>query len=92
MWLAIQPAGTPVRESSDAAQKRFETVYFELCNRDTAPNITIPEIRRPMLSKIKKAIENHPTLVQRMMFVPEVSKSKVIRVHVEKKHLVMKNR
>lgn len=75
----------------DAAQKRFEKVYFELCNRDTAPDITIPEIRRPMLSKIKKAIENHPTLVQRMMFVPEVSKSKVIRVHVEKNHLVMKN-
>ena len=74
----------------EAAQQRFEKVYFELCNRDTAPDITNPEIRRPMLSKIKKAVENHPSLVQRMMFIPEVSKSRVIRVHVEQKHLVMK--
>ncbi len=73
-----------------AAQKRFEKTYFELCNRDTAPDITNPEIRRPMLSKIKKAVENHPTLVQKMMFIPEVSKNKIIRVHVEKKHLNIK--
>lgn len=71
----------------EAAQKRFEKIYFELCNRDTAPDITNPEIRRPMLSKIKKAVETHPTLVQKMMFIPEVSKSKVIKVHVEKKQL-----
>lgn len=71
----------------NAAQKRFEKIYFDLCNRDTAPDITNPDIRRPMLSKIKKAVENHPTLVQKMMFAPEVTKGKVIKVHVEKKHL-----
>lgn len=71
----------------DAAQKRFEKIYFDLCNRDVAPDITNPEIRRPMLSKIKKAVENHPTLVQKMMFIPELSKNKVLKVHVEKKHI-----
>lgn len=74
----------------EAAQKRFEKVYFDLCNRDTAPDITNAEIRRPMLSKIKKAVEMHPTLIQKMMFIPEVSKNKVIKVHVEQKHLIMK--
>lgn len=71
----------------EAAQKRFEKTYFELCNRDTAPDITNPEIRRPMLSKIKKAIENHPSLVQKMMFIPETNRNKLIKVHVERKHL-----
>ena len=71
----------------EEAQKRFEKIYFELCNRDTAPDITNPEIRRPMLSKIKKAIETHPTLVQKMMFSPEVTKRKVIKVHVGEEHL-----
>lgn len=73
-----------------SAQKRFEKIYFDLCNRDTAPDITNPEIRRPMLSKIKKAVETHPTLVQKMMFIPEISKNKVIKVHVEQKHLIIK--
>lgn len=74
----------------EAAQKRFEHIYFELCNRDTAPDITNPDNRRPMLSKIKKAIEQHPTLVQKMMFIPEVSKSKVIKVHVGEENVIMK--
>jgi len=64
------------------AQKRFESVYFALCNRDTAPDITDSNIRRPMLSKIKKAIEQHSSLVQKMTFCPETSKEKVIKVHL----------
>lgn len=64
------------------AQNRFEDVYFSLCNRDTAPDITTAEIRRPMLSKIRKAIEKHEAIVQRMMFMPEVCKDKSIKVYV----------
>ena len=71
----------------EEAQKRFEKIYFKLCNRDTAPDITNPEIRRPMLSKIKKAVESHPTLVQKMMFSPEITKRRVIKVHVGEEHL-----
>ena len=64
------------------AQKRFEQTYFSLCNRDTAPDITDAGIRRPMLSKIRKAIENNDIIVQRMMFMPEVSKDKIIKVYL----------
>lgn len=74
----------------EGAQQRFESIYFSLCNRDTAPDITNAEIRRPMLSKIKKAIETHPTLVQKMMFLPEMTKNKVIKVHVEERNLIFK--
>ena len=63
------------------AQKRFEKTYFSLCNRDTAPDITDAGIRRPMLSKIRKAIENNEIIVQRMMFMPEVSRDKCIKVY-----------
>jgi hypothetical protein len=70
------------------AQKRFEKTYFSLCNRETAPDITNADIRRPMLSKIRKAIELHPTLVQKMMFLPETTTGKVIKVHVEKRNIV----
>ena len=63
------------------AQKRFEKTYFSLCNRDTAPDITDAGIRRPMLSKIRKAIENNEIIVQRMMFMPEVSRDKFIKVY-----------
>jgi hypothetical protein len=66
------------------AQKRFEQTYFSLCNRDTAPDITDAGIRRPMLSKIRKAIENNDIIVQRMMFMPEVSKDKSIKVYLDK--------
>ncbi len=66
------------------AQKRFEKVYFSLCNRDTAPDITDAGIRRPMLSKIRKAIENNDIIVQRMMFMPEVGKDKSIKVYLDK--------
>ena len=66
------------------AQKRFEKVYFSLCNRDTAPDITDAGIRRPMLSKIRKAIENNDIIVQRMMFMPEVGKDKSIKVYLER--------
>ena len=66
------------------AQKRFEQTYFSLCNRDTAPDITDAGIRRPMLSKIRKAIENNDIIVQRMMFMPEISKDKSIKVYYEK--------
>ena len=64
------------------AQKRFEKTYFSLCNRDTAPDITDAGIRRPMLSKIRKAIENNDIIVQRMMFMPEVSRDKIIKVYL----------
>lgn len=74
----------------EGAQKRFEKTYFALCNRDTAPDITNAEIRRPMLSKIKKAVETHPSLVQKMMFIPEMTKNKVIKVHVEERNLKFK--
>lgn len=77
-------------KNMEAAQQRFQKIYFDLCNRDTAPDITNPEIRRPMLSKIKKAVETHPTLIQKMMFIPEITRNKVIKVHVEQKHLIMK--
>jgi hypothetical protein len=63
------------------AQKRFEKTYFSLCNRDTAPDITDAGIRRPMLSKIRKAIESNEIIVQRMMFMPEVSRDKCIKVY-----------
>jgi hypothetical protein len=66
------------------AQKRFEQTYFSLCNRDTAPDITDAGIRRPMLSKIRKAIENNDIIVQRMMFMPEVSRDKSIKVYYGK--------
>ena len=66
------------------AQKRFEETYFSLCNRDTAPDITDAGIRRPMLSKIHKAIENNDIIVQRMMFMPEVSRDKSIKVYLDK--------
>ena len=66
------------------AQKRFEETYFSLCNRDTAPDITDAGIRRPMLSKIRKAIENNDIIVQRMMFMPEVSRDKSIKVYLDK--------
>lgn len=66
------------------AQKRFEETYFSLCNRDTAPDITDAGIRRPMLSKIRKAIENNGIIVQRMMFMPEVSRDKSIKVYLDK--------
>ena len=66
------------------AQKRFEQTYFSLCNRDTAPDITDASIRRPMLSKIRKAIENNDIIVQRMMFMPEVGKDKSIKVYLER--------
>ena len=66
------------------AQKRFEQTYFSLCNRDTAPDITDAGIRRPMLSKIRKAIENNDIIVQRMMFMPEVGKDKSIKVYLER--------
>ena len=66
------------------AQKRFENVYFSLCNRDTAPDITDAGIRRPMLSKIRKAIENNDIIVHRMMFMPEVSRDKIIKVYLDK--------
>ena len=66
------------------AQKRFEQTYFSLCNRDTAPDITDAGIRRPMLSKIRKAIENNDIIVQRMMFMPEVSRDKIIKVYLER--------
>ena len=66
------------------AQKRFEETYFSLCNRDTAPDITDAGIRRPMLSKIRKAIENNDIIVQRMMFMPEVSRGKSIKVYLDK--------
>lgn len=66
------------------AQKRFEKVYFSLCNRDTAPDITDASIRRPILSKIRKAIENNDIIVQRMMFMPEVGKDKSIKVYLER--------
>jgi hypothetical protein len=65
------------------AQKRFEQTYFSLCNRDTAPDITDAGIRRPMLSKIRKAIENNDIIVQRMMFMPEISRDKIIKVYLE---------
>lgn len=71
----------------DEAQQRFRQVYLRHCNRDQAPDITNPEIRRPMLSKIKRAIQQHPQLIQQMMFIPEVSKRNVIRVHVERRHI-----
>jgi hypothetical protein len=64
------------------AQKRFEKTYFSLCNRDTAPDITDAGIRRPMLSKIRKAIDNNDIIVQRMMFMPEVSRDKIIKVYL----------
>ena len=38
--------------------------------------------------KIRKAIELHPTLVQKMMFLPETTAGKVIKVHVEKRNIV----
>ena len=66
------------------AQKRFEETYFSLCNRDTAPDITDAGIRRPMLSKIRKAIENNDIIVQRMMFMPEIGKDKSIKVYLDK--------
>lgn len=66
------------------AQKRFEDVYFSLCNRDTAPDITDANIRRPMLSKIRKAIEECELIVQRMMFIPETSEDKSIKVYLDK--------
>lgn len=72
----------------DAAQLRFQKIYFQHCNRDQAPDITCPEIRRPMLSKIRRAIQQHPSLIQQMMFIPEVSKHNVIRVHVERRHII----
>ena len=65
------------------AQKRFKQTYFSLCNRDTAPDITDAIIRRPMLSKIRKAIENNDIIVQRMMFMPEISRDKIIKVYLE---------
>jgi hypothetical protein len=37
-----------------------------------------------MLSKIRKAIENNDIIVQRMMFMPEVSKDKSIKVYLDK--------
>lgn len=64
------------------AQKRFEDTYFSLCNRDTAPDITDAGIRRPMLSKIRKSIEECEQIVQRMMFLPETCKDKSIKVYL----------
>ena len=37
-----------------------------------------------MLSKIRKAIENNDIIVQRMMFMPEVSRDKSIKVYLDK--------
>lgn len=70
------------------AQERFSKIYLHHCNRDQVPDITNPEIRRPMLSKIKRALQQHPLLIQPMMFVPEVSRRNLIRVHVERRHIV----
>ncbi|MBO4664950.1 MAG: hypothetical protein J5663_11140 [Bacteroidaceae bacterium] len=66
----------------EAAQHRFETTYLSLATREVAPDITDADIRRPMLSKIRKAIEEHPHIVQRMTFMPETTKEKVIKVHL----------
>ena len=71
------------------AQERFSQIYLRHCNRDQAPDITNPEIRRPMLSKIKRALEQHPLLIQPLMFMPEVSHRNLIRVHVERRHMVL---
>lgn len=71
------------------AQERFRQIYLRHCNRDQAPDITNPEIRRPMLSKIKRALQQHPLLIQPMMFVPEVSRRSLIRVHVERRHIIV---
>ena len=71
------------------AQERFSQIYLRHCNRDQAPDITNPEIRRPMLSKIKRALEQHPLLIQPLMFVPDVSRRNLIRVHVERRHIVL---
>jgi len=65
------------------AQRRYEDTYLSLCNREVAPDITDSDIRRPMLSKIKKAIEQHSSLVQKMTFIPETTKDKVIKVHLK---------
>lgn len=70
------------------AQERFSQIYLRHCNRDQAPDITNPEIRRPMLSKIKRALEQHPLLIQPLMFMPEVSRRNLIRVHVERRHII----
>jgi hypothetical protein len=64
------------------AQRRFEDVYLSLASREVAPDITNSEIRRPMLSKIKRAVEQHPDIIQRMTFLPETTKDKVIKVHL----------
>lgn len=64
------------------AQRRFEYVYLSLASREVAPDITNSEIRRPMLSKIKRAVEQHPDIIQRMTFLPETTKDKVIKVHL----------
>ena len=70
------------------AQERFSKIYLHHCNRDQAPDITNPEIRRPMLSKIKRALEQHPLLIQPLMFMPEVRQRNLIRVHVERRHIM----
>ncbi len=70
------------------AQNRYESTYLSLCNREKAPDITDSDIRRPMLSKIRKAIEQHPTLVQKMTFIPETTKDKVIKVHLDDKSMI----
>ena len=70
------------------AQERFRQIYLRHCNRDQVPDITNPEIRRPMLSKIKRALVQHPLLMQPLMFVPDVSKRNLIRVHVERRHII----
>lgn len=74
----------------EQAQQRFQRIYLRHCNRDQAPDITCPEIRRPMLSKIRRALQQHPLLIQQMMFTPEVSKRNLIRVHVERRHIIYK--
>lgn len=70
------------------AQDRYERTYLSLCNREKAPDITDSDIRRPMLSKIRKAIEQHSSLVQKMTFIPETTKDKVIKVHIDDKSMI----
>ena len=69
---AMDPAGIELEkelEQGCSAQRRYEEIYRQLSSRNAdCPNICFSETRRPIKSRIKKAVRQHEYLTERDLY------------------------
>lgn len=72
-------------------QRRFESIYYKFSERETPPDITNSDIRRPLLSRIRSAINSSKLLTEKNMYLPQRDQEGHIFVSIEKELVFVKN-